>query len=100
LMNTETTTQCMAACNHIALNLVSSNCESDFRLVLTLHELRTHVGDSACRRIFSALETDAPDAIVLRRTAATGSWIGFHTDTFARTVQVRMTSFVPLCPIF
>ena len=100
LMNTETTTQCMAACNHIALNLVSSNCESDFRLVLTLHELRTHVGDCACRRIFSALETDAPDAIVLRRTAATGSWIGFHTDTFARTVQVRMTSFVLLCPSF
>ncbi len=88
--HTETSTQCMAACNQIALNLVSSNCESDFRLVLTLHELRTHIGDSACRYIFSALETDAPDAIVLRRTAATGSWIGFHTDTFARTVQVRM----------
>jgi ubiquitin C len=89
--HTQTASQRMAACNQIYLNLVNSNCESDFRLVLTLHELRTHIGDSACRRIFSALETDAPDAVVLRRTAATGSWIGFHTDTFARTVQVRIT---------
>jgi hypothetical protein len=74
--------------------LVSGNCESDFRLLLCAQELEAVVGGSACRRIMSALEADAPDAIVVRRTVATGSWINFHTDTVARTVQV-----LPLNPI-
>ncbi len=61
-----------------------------------MQELEAVVGGSACRRVMSALEADAPkrfcsrvgDAIVVRRTVATGSWINFHTDTVARTVQV------------
>ena len=54
------------------------------------------VGDDACARILAALETDAPDAIALRRTAASGRWINFHTDTGAsRTVQVG-SAIVPL----
>ena len=46
------------------------------------------VGNAAWVEISSALETDAPDAIALRRTTASGRWINFHTDTAARTVQV------------
>ena len=50
--------------------------------------LRSIVGDDAVARILNALETDAPDAIALLRTTASGRWINFHTDTAARTVQV------------
>jgi hypothetical protein len=57
-------------------------------LLLCAQELEAIVGASACRRIMSALEEDTPDAIMVRRTVATGSWINFHTDTVARTVQV------------
>ncbi len=60
----------------------------DFRLLLTLHELRSIVGDDACERILTALETDAPDAVALRRTTASGRCINFHKDAAARTVQV------------
>ena len=77
-----------ASCGELARDLVSSNCESDFRLLLCVQELQAIVGGSACRRILSALEAHAPDAIVIRRTVATGSWINFHTDSVARTVQV------------
>ena len=58
-------------------------------LFITLQELQATVGDDACAHILSALETDAPDAIALRRTSASGRWINFHTDTAERTVQVR-----------
>jgi hypothetical protein len=79
---------CSAPCDQLTRDLVSGNCESDFRLLLCAQELEAVVGGSAFRRIMSALEADAPDAIVVRRTVATGSWINFHTDTVARTVQV------------
>jgi hypothetical protein len=66
------------------------NCYSvAVKLFITLQELQATVGDDACARILSALETDAPDAIALRRTSASGRWINFHTDTAERTVQVR-----------
>ena len=73
----------------LACNLVASNCKTDFRLLLSLPQLRAIVGSKSCDLITSALEASAPDAIVLRRTVATGSWIGLHTDTVARTVQVQ-----------
>lgn len=50
--------------------------------------LRSIVGDDAVARILNALETDAPDAIALRRTTASGRWINLHTDTAARTLHV------------
>lgn len=40
--------------------------------------------------ILAALQVAVPDAIVLRRTAATGRFIAFHTDRAARTVQVPL----------
>ena len=51
-----------------------------------MRQLRAIVGSKSCELITSALEASAPDAIVLRRMVAAGSWIGFHTDTVARTV--------------
>ena len=75
--------------NTVADGVAAGSCEGDFRLLLTLQELRSIAGNDACARILCALETDAPDAIALRRTAASGRWINFHTDTAARTVQVR-----------
>jgi hypothetical protein len=80
--------QALAAHNTVAENVAAGSCEGDFRLLLTLQELRSIIGDEACERILSALETDAPDAIALRRTTASGRWINFHTDAAARTVQV------------
>jgi ubiquitin C len=80
--------QALAAHNAVADGVAAGSCEGDFRLLLTLQELRSIVGDDACERILSALETDAPDAIALRRTTASGRWINFHTDAAARTVQV------------
>ena len=81
-----------AACSELGWNLVNSSCENDFRMLLTLQELRAIAGHETCMRILSALETETPDAIVLRRTVASGRWIDFHTDTVARTVQVRSVS--------
>ncbi len=80
--------QALAAHDPVADGVAAGSCEGDFKLLLTLQELRSIVGDDACERILSALETDAPDAIALRRTTASGRWINFHTDTAARTVQV------------
>jgi serine/threonine protein kinase len=78
----------LAPHNTVAEGVAAGSCEGDFRLLLTLQELRSIVGDDACERILSALETDAPDAIALRRTTASGRSINFHTDAAARTVQV------------
>lgn len=81
-------TQVLHAVNEVAVGVAAGSCETDFRLPLTLQELRSVVGEDACARILSALEIDAPDAIALRRTTASGRWINFHTDKAARTVQV------------
>jgi hypothetical protein len=81
-------TQVLHAVNEVAVGVAAGSCETDFRLHLTLQELRSLVGEDSCARILSALETDAPDAIALRRTTASGRWINFHTDKAARTVQV------------
>jgi ubiquitin C len=72
----------------VAQGVAEGSCEGDYKLLLTLPELQSIVGDDACARILRALETDEPDAIVLRRTTASGRWINFHTDLAARTVQV------------
>jgi hypothetical protein len=72
---------------------VSSKCESDFRLLLCVHELQAIVGGSACRRILSALEAIV---IVIRFTVATGSWINVHTNAVAHTVQVQRAVAVAL----
>jgi hypothetical protein len=71
--------------NEFTCHLVASNCENDFRVLLSLRQLWAILGSKSCKLITSALEASAPDAFVLRRAVATGSWIGFPTDTVART---------------
>ena len=78
----------VAVRNKVADGVAAGSHQGDFKLLLTLPELRSIVGDDACERILSALETNTPDAIALRRTTASGRWINFHTDAAARTVQV------------
>jgi len=80
--------------NDVAHGVVSNSCADDFRILMTVQQLRLIIGRDACARILSELETDSPDAIALRRTTASGRWINFHTDTAARTVQVMGGSFV------
>ena len=80
--------------NDVAHGVVSNSCADDFRMLMTVQQLRSIIGRDACARILSELETDSPDAIALRRTTASGRWINFHTDTAARTVQVMGGSFV------
>jgi hypothetical protein len=74
--------------HEVAVGVAAGSCKIDFRLHLTPQELRSLVGEDACARILSALETYESDAIALRRTTASGRWINFHTDKAARTVQV------------
>ena len=81
-------TQYLAQRNDVCASVAEGSSEGDFRLLLTLQKLRSIVGDDSCAQIMSALEAEAPDAIALRRTTASGRWINFHTDTAARTVQV------------
>ena len=76
----------------VAQGVAEGSCEGDYKLLLTLPELQSIVGGDAYARIMCALETDEPDAIVLRRTTANGRWINFHTDLAARTVQVGACS--------
>jgi hypothetical protein len=81
--------------NSVADGVAAGSHEGDFKLLITLPELRTIVGDEACARVLSALEADAPDAIALRRTTASSRWINFHTDAAARTVQASAWSLDP-----
>ena len=80
--------QLLAARNKVAQGVAAGSCEGDFKLLLSLQELQSIVGDDAISCILRALETDEPDAIALRRTTACDRWINFHTDAAARTVQV------------
>ncbi len=50
------------------------------------------VGDDSYARVLTALETDEPDAIALRRTTASGRWINFH-----RKGDRRLVSNVCVC---
>jgi ubiquitin len=81
-------TLCLAQRNDVCASVAEGSSEGDFKLLLTMQKLRSIVGDDSCAQIMSALETEAPDAIALRRTTASGRWINFHTDPAARTVQV------------
>jgi hypothetical protein len=80
--------QYLAQRNDLCASVAEGSSEGEFRLLITLQKLRSMVGDDSCAQIMSALEAEAPDAIALRRTTASGRWINFHTDTAARTVQV------------
>jgi hypothetical protein len=76
--------------NSTQLHVVLGSCESDFKMLLSPDQLLQIIGAAAYHDILAALQVIVPDAIVLRRTVATGRFIAFHTDHAARTVQVPL----------
>ena len=76
--------------NSTQLHVASGSCETDFKMLLSPDLLLNIIGADAYRDILAALQVSVPDAIVLRRTVATGRFIAFHTDHAARTVQVPL----------
>jgi hypothetical protein len=76
--------------NSTQLHVASGSCETDFKMLLSPDQLLNIIGADAYRDILAALQVSVPDAIVLRRTVATGRFIAFHTDHAARTVQVPL----------
>jgi hypothetical protein len=76
--------------NSTQLQVISGSCKSDFKMLLCPQQLLNIIGAAAYNDIIAALQVAVPDAIVLRRTVATGRFIAFHTDHAARTVQVPL----------
>jgi hypothetical protein len=78
--------------NDLAGLVAAGSRPDDFKLLLSRADLVTLLGHSAGATVYAALSEilgAAPDAVAVRRTVGTGRWIGWHTDTASRTVQVR-----------
>jgi ubiquitin len=80
-----------------AAGVAEGSSMSDFRFLLSAAELTAMIGESAYLALLAILDGGsgsprAPDAIALRRTEATGRWIGWHTDDAERTLQVPLSS--------
>ena len=80
-----------------AAAVLSSSTREDFRHLLSPSEFVGIVGNQAFAALTALLYGESsgegpgarvPDVIALRRTTASGRWIGWHTDTASRTVQV------------
>lgn len=84
--------QCpVAPSSELASSVAAGSRADDFKLLLGPKELSSAIGRSAGAAAYAALSNllgSAPDALVIRRTVGTGRWIGWHTDTASRTVQV------------
>jgi hypothetical protein len=76
--------------NSTQMHVALGSCETDFKMLLSPDQLLNIIGADAYLDILAALQVSVPDAIVLRRTVATGRFIAFHTDHAARTVQVPL----------
>ena len=73
----------------MATNMWAASSLIDFKLLLAPKELHGLITRSAARDLEGTLAC-VPDAIAIRRTTATGRWIGFHCDAAARTLQVPL----------
>jgi hypothetical protein len=76
--------------SHVAV----SSCETDFKIYLSSTELINIIGSDGYRSIVSSLGCTTPDALVLRRTAATNRFIAFHTDHAARMLRTSLAVFL------
>jgi hypothetical protein len=91
--------------NKLAAAVTAGNCADDFKVVLSVDELTgvlgrggAHASSDLCDALRALLGgTTPPDVLALRRTVGTSRWVGWHTDTAARTVQVRM--WHPVCAV-
>jgi hypothetical protein len=75
----------------VAAAVRSGSTPTDFKLLLPRRKLADVVGEHAVGALEAALGGVAADAIAVRRTAATGRWIGLHCDAAARTLQVPLS---------
>jgi hypothetical protein len=73
--------------------VLAGSVRTDFKILLTVERARELLGDAVYNDVVFPLgkKHGPPDALVLRRTEATGRWIGFHTDNARRTVQVPLS---------
>jgi hypothetical protein len=85
---------CGSDSNSPHLHVAVSSCETDFKIRLSSTELINIIGSDAYHSIVSSLGCTAPDAIVLRRTAATNRFIAFHTDHAARMLRTSPAVFL------
>jgi ubiquitin-large subunit ribosomal protein L40e len=80
-----------AVSTYSAAVIAAGSRPDDFKLLLTPSELEDAVGSDAYVGLVALLGGSAvPDAIAVRRTTASGRWIGWHVDASARTVQVPL----------
>ena len=75
----------------VAAGVRAGSTPTDFKLLLSRAALAGVVGDAAVGALEGALGGVAADAIAVRRTAATGRWVGLHCDAAARTLQVPLS---------
>lgn len=84
----------------LGASVAAGSRADDFKVMLSARELEEAVGAGPYAAIMAALAglregvdgpLREPDAVALRRTAATGRHIPFHTDRAARTVQVPLS---------
>ena len=76
--------------SHVAV----SSCETDFKIRLSAAELINIIGCDGYHSIISSLGCSTPDALVLRRTAATNRFIAFHTDHAARMLCTSLAALL------
>ena len=64
------------ALNSSQVQVANGSCETDFKVLVSPAQLFDIIGEASYDAILQALECSVPDAIVLRRTVATGRFIG------------------------
>ena len=75
-------------------HVVVTSCETDFKIRLSSAELINIIGCDGYHSIISSLGCSTPDALVLRRTAATNRFIAFHTDHAARMLCTSLAALL------
>lgn len=75
-------------------HVVVTSCETDFKIRLSSAELINIIGCDGYHSIISSLGCATPDALVLRRTAATNRFIAFHTDHAARMLCTSLAALL------
>jgi hypothetical protein len=78
-----------------AWEVVGDGTAEDFRHIISRQQLVDVIGEDACIAMDEASDIGSAQGITrvyaLRRTQAQGRFIGWHTDSSSRTVQVPLT---------
>lgn len=87
----ETLTAAETAADGLAAGVREGSTDTDFCLLLSRETLAAVIGGAPVDALEHALGGIPAGAIAVRRTAATGRWIGLHCDAAARTLQVPLS---------